>query len=131
MKIKTFITNSTPILLALILASSAVAGETKSERNEFNFNAPLTKSDIAAKNFDYSHEYWQQAKTLIDDSAEQYLFDAPETRADVAARNFVYDQQYWEHAKALIEDAPYEPNNASDNRMAEGITGSKALCESC
>ena len=131
MNIKTLFTNSTAILLALILASAAVAGETQTERNEYRFNTPLTKSDIAAKNFDYSQDYWQQAKSLIDDSVDQYSFDAPETKADIAARNFVYDQQYWEKAKVLIDDAGYEANNAPDNRMAEGAAGTKALCANC
>ena len=131
MMIKNVITNSAAILLALILASAAVAGETQADRNEFNFNAPLTKSEMEAINFDYSQSYWRQAKSLIDDSADQYSFDAHETKADIAAKNFVYDQRYWEQAKALFDDSAYEPNNTSSDEMAEGAIGSKALCKNC
>ena len=131
MKIKTFITNCAAILLALVLSGTAVAGENQADRNEFNFNATVTKSDITAKSFVYDQDYWQQANSLIDDSGDQYSFDAPITKADIAAKNFVYDRRYWEQSKALIEDSAYEPVNTSREQIAEGSESSNALCGNC
>lgn len=134
MKTNTFINSGIAFLLVLAFAGAASAGETLADRNEFNFNAPLTKSDIAAKNFVYDENYWVQTESTIEESADNYNFDTPTTKADIAAINHHYNKETLNRIGTEAGNWEYRPVNygaASNKSVADKNVDQKALCSDC
>lgn len=59
--------------------------------DEFKFNAPETKADIAAQSYDYDQA--QLAAVGTEAGAWKFTFNAPVTKAEIAARNHDYGNQ--------------------------------------
>ena len=92
---KEFIIGLLTTFLCLGLIGTAFAGEGDYDSilgtDEFKFDAPVTKADIAAKAYSYD----QNSLALVGTEAGnwEFRFDAPLTKADIAARNHKYNQE--------------------------------------
>ena len=128
------------ILLSFGLVSTAFAGEvnvepvaaigTEAGNWEYNFDAPETKADQAAKNYQYNRETLAAIGTEAGNW--EYNFDAPETKADRVARSYQYDQEAL--AGIGTEAGNWEYRFASpESKSGEAVAaeGSDALCSDC
>ena len=96
--------------------------------DEFAFNAPETKADVAARNYVYDQEHLAAVGTEAGDW--EYSFNAPETNADVAARNHVYNQENL--ATIGTEAGGPEFTFESAEEAVAGESGKKdAVCSNC
>ena len=127
---------ATFLFLGLLGTAFAESSETSLlGTDQFTFDAPETKADIAAKNFVYNQEQLASVGTERGDS--EFNFDAPETKADAAANSYVYNQEHLASvgtergdSEFRFRDTRTKANNANEAVAEKGNT-QDAVCKGC
>ncbi len=136
MFIKNIIVGMLAAFLCFGMIGTAFAGEGDYDSilgtDEFKFDAPVTKADIAARNYDYNQKSLAAVRTEA--GSWEYKFDAPDTKADIAARNHDYNQD----SLALVGTEAGDWGvkfKTSDTKASEAVAneGKKedAVCTDC
>lgn len=97
--------------------------------DEFQFNAPETKADIAARSYDYDQAYLTSVGTEA--GAWKFQFNAPETKADIAAKNYDYGNQGLAAVGTEAGDWEYTFESAKSKTGEAIVNEALPVCHDC